>query len=65
MAAATRASHQQTGGGPSEIKTMTDIEKKFLQILGDDFGTGLPGIRVEPFEQVSIIFYTCSLVHIV
>ncbi|CAD0204883.1 unnamed protein product [Chrysodeixis includens] len=51
LAAATRASHQQTGRGPSQIKKMTDVEKKFLHILGDDFGSGLPDKRVEPFEQ--------------
>ncbi|CAD0206351.1 unnamed protein product [Chrysodeixis includens] len=31
---------------------MTDVEKKILQILGDDFGRGLSDKRVEPFEQI-------------
>ncbi|VVC94777.1 unnamed protein product, partial [Leptidea sinapis] len=55
LAASNKASHQQTGGGPTQIKKMTDIEIKFLQILGDDFGTGLPGMRVEPFERPTVL----------
>lgn len=42
-----------TGGGPSTARPLTEIERRFLQILGNDFGHGLPGVRVEPFAQVS------------
>ncbi|KOB68755.1 Uncharacterized protein OBRU01_10513 [Operophtera brumata] len=52
LAAAQRSSNEQTGGGPSTVKPLEDIEKKFLQILGENFGFGLPGARVEPFEDV-------------
>ncbi|XP_050670211.1 uncharacterized protein LOC126968990 [Leptidea sinapis] len=48
LAATTKASHHQTA---EEGRKLTDIEKKFLQILEGDFGTGLLGMRVKPFEQ--------------
>ncbi|KAI8422865.1 hypothetical protein MSG28_006605 [Choristoneura fumiferana] len=41
----------RTGGGPSDAPTLSEVEQKFLQILGGTFGSGLPGIRVEPFNQ--------------
>ncbi|XP_060810074.1 uncharacterized protein LOC132904180 [Amyelois transitella] len=53
--ALVRASHQLTGGGPSNVRPLTEIEEKFLVIVGQDFGTGLPGIRVQPnFEREPI-----------
>ncbi|XP_060800802.1 myb-related transcription factor, partner of profilin-like [Amyelois transitella] len=53
--ALVRASHQLTGGGPSNVRPLTEIEEKFLLIVGQDFGTGLPGIRVQPnFEREPI-----------
>jgi hypothetical protein len=57
MAAAANASRRQTGGGQSGLKPMTEIEKKFLDILGSDFAEGLPGMRVEPFEEVSFVLW--------
>ncbi|XP_041982518.1 uncharacterized protein LOC121735682 [Aricia agestis] len=52
MTAALRVSQQRTGGGPSQVREMNEIEKKFLNLLGEDFGQGVPGARVEPFEEV-------------
>ncbi|KAJ0172502.1 hypothetical protein K1T71_011641 [Dendrolimus kikuchii] len=43
-AVANHRSMQQTGGGPPSGKPLTELEKKFIQILGHDFGLGLPGI---------------------
>lgn len=48
-----RSSHSRTGGGPSTAKELTEIEEKFLGLLGDDFGMGIAGARVDPFEAVS------------
>lgn len=53
--AALRSSQTRTGGGPSTERCLTDIEKRFLQILGEDFGHGISGVRVEPFLEVKII----------
>ncbi|XP_052745475.1 myb-related transcription factor, partner of profilin-like [Bicyclus anynana] len=53
LAVAARASHQQTGGGAPLNRALTEIENKFLYILGEDFGSGLPGIRVEPLETLN------------
>lgn len=39
----------RTGGGPSTEQDLSEIELKFLQILGEDFGSGLPGVQVQPF----------------
>lgn len=49
--AALRSSQTRTGGGPSTERCLTDIEKRFLQILGEDFGHGISGVRVEPFLE--------------
>jgi hypothetical protein len=53
IVASNRASNQRTGGGQSEATSLSDIEKRFLQILGTSFGSGLAGVRVEPFNPVS------------
>ncbi|KAL4719801.1 hypothetical protein ACJJTC_004014 [Scirpophaga incertulas] len=37
-----------TGGGPSTEQPLTEIERKFLSILGEDYGSGLPGVQVRP-----------------
>ncbi|CAH2090929.1 unnamed protein product [Euphydryas editha] len=47
--AALRLSQRSTGGGPSTEQPLSDIENKFLQILGEDYGQGLIGVQVEPF----------------
>ncbi|KAL4720415.1 hypothetical protein ACJJTC_002351 [Scirpophaga incertulas] len=48
--AANSASLQQalTGGGPSTEQPLTEIERNFLSILGEDYGSGLPGVQVRP-----------------
>ena len=56
--ASARASLLRTGSGPSNEGRLSDLDLKFLQILGEDFGAGLPGVRVEPsFNFVSICMY--------
>ncbi|XP_041969147.1 uncharacterized protein LOC121725991 [Aricia agestis] len=47
--AALRLCQNRTGGGPSTEQPLSDIENKFLQILGEDYGQGLSGVRVESF----------------
>lgn len=51
-----RTSNSRTGGGPADVKPLMEIELKFLQILGQDFGAGLPGARVDPFLEVCNVF---------
>lgn len=51
-----RISLTGTGGGPSTARPWTEMDERFLIILGKDFGQGLAGIRVEPFAQVSKLF---------
>lgn len=65
---ALRLAQSATGGGPSTEQPLSDIESKFLQLLGEDFGQGLPGVRVEPFPEVSrnkcyslILFFLYSI----
>ncbi|XP_041988180.1 uncharacterized protein LOC121739709 [Aricia agestis] len=58
MTAALRVSQQRTGGGPSQVREMNEIEKKILNLLGEDFGQGVPGARVEPFEEVTEVGIT-------
>ncbi|KAL0902499.1 hypothetical protein ABMA27_000353 [Loxostege sticticalis] len=40
-----------TGGGPAADLELAKIEIKFLQILGDDYGFGLPGLQVDPLDH--------------
>ncbi|KAJ8714151.1 hypothetical protein PYW08_007771 [Mythimna loreyi] len=47
--AALRTSQNRTGGGPAEVQPLNDIEKKFLSLLGEGFGSGLPNTQVDPF----------------
>ncbi|CAF4890629.1 unnamed protein product [Pieris macdunnoughi] len=49
LAHLNRLSRDKTGGGKPVTKEISDLEQKFLSILGEDFGSGLPQIRVEPF----------------
>lgn len=48
---ALRASHVQTGGGPSTVNPLSNQETRFLEILGGDYGQGIPGVRVEPVRN--------------
>lgn len=41
-------SRQRTGGGPSIDIELSEIDKKFLSILGQDYGFGLAGVQVDP-----------------
>ncbi|CAK1551022.1 unnamed protein product [Leptosia nina] len=34
------------------MQPLLEIGRRFLQILGEDYGEGLPGVRVEPFAEV-------------
>lgn len=52
--ASLRLSRARTGGGPATEPLLTELEKKFLIILGEDYGQGLQGVRVEPFTEVSV-----------
>lgn len=51
--AAVRASLTRTGGGPAGEPALTDLEMKFLAILGQDYGAGIPNVQVDPFPEVS------------
>lgn len=44
------ASHRMTGGGPAEVPELTAIEHNLISLLGQGFGSGMPGARVEPFD---------------
>ncbi|KAJ8704994.1 hypothetical protein PYW08_012314 [Mythimna loreyi] len=48
--ASARAALQKNEGGTSNEGRLTDLEIKYLQILGDDFGASLPRVKVEPFD---------------
>lgn len=54
--AAVRQSQARTGGGPSDIPPLNEVERKFLSLLGENFGVGLPNVQVDPFPNVSIKF---------
>ncbi|KAF9422082.1 hypothetical protein HW555_002103 [Spodoptera exigua] len=47
--AALRTSQNRTGGGPADVNPLSDVEKKFLSLLGEGFGSGLPNTQVGPF----------------
>ncbi|KAH9644708.1 hypothetical protein HF086_016416 [Spodoptera exigua] len=47
--AALRTSQNRTGGGPADVNPLSDVEKKFLSLLGEGFGSGLPNTQVDPF----------------
>ncbi|XP_063830370.1 uncharacterized protein LOC135079689 isoform X1 [Ostrinia nubilalis] len=47
--ASIRAAQNRTGGGPSEAIPLNDLEKKFLSLLGEGFGSGIPNTQVDPF----------------
>lgn len=49
------SSSRRTGGGPSSDMELSEIERKFLALLGEDFGLGLPGIQVNPFPTQVIL----------
>ncbi|CAK1579549.1 unnamed protein product [Parnassius mnemosyne] len=52
--ATIRSAQSRTDGEPSNVPQLSTLEKKFLNIVGEDFGLGLPGIRVNPFEDSNI-----------
>lgn len=54
-----RSAQMGPGGEPPAAKFLTKIDRKFLEILGYNFGQGLPGV-VEPFTQVRKC-YCCLL----
>ncbi|RVE41270.1 hypothetical protein evm_014082 [Chilo suppressalis] len=43
-----RDARSGTGGGPSTEQPLTEMDLKFLSILGEDYGSGLPGVQVIP-----------------
>lgn len=48
------ASLARNGGGPASEPLLSDLDKRFLQVLGEDFGQGLQGVRMEQFAEVSV-----------
>ncbi|CAH2100315.1 unnamed protein product [Euphydryas editha] len=49
--AAVTSSHARIGGGPSSEKSLSEMDKKFLQLLINNFGQSLPGVKVDPFTE--------------
>ncbi|XP_060802970.1 uncharacterized protein LOC106134944 isoform X1 [Amyelois transitella] len=49
--AALHSSRRRTGGGSANEPPLSQIEDKFLSILGVDFGQGMAGIRVDPLTE--------------
>ncbi|XP_052757809.1 uncharacterized protein LOC113521440 [Galleria mellonella] len=43
-----RDASSQTGGGPSIYEELSEMDIKFLSILGADYGSGLPGVQMQP-----------------
>ncbi|CAH2085480.1 unnamed protein product [Euphydryas editha] len=50
--AAVKSSHATTEGGPCSEKSLSEMDKKFLQLLGNNFGQSLPGVKVDPFTEI-------------
>ncbi|KAF9793746.1 hypothetical protein SFRURICE_003570, partial [Spodoptera frugiperda] len=53
-ASTVRLSQTQTGGGPPSVPPLSDIEKKFISIMGEGYGSGLPNVQVDPFAPQAI-----------
>ncbi|XP_035432790.2 uncharacterized protein LOC118264404 [Spodoptera frugiperda] len=53
-ASTVRLSQTQTGGGPPSVPPLSNIEKKFISIMGEGYGSGLPNVHVDPFAPQAI-----------
>lgn len=49
MVAAINMDASATGGGPPQAQSLSEVEQRFLTIMGTGFGQGAPNVRVNPF----------------
>lgn len=48
---------QGARGGAAIAKALTETELRLLDLMGPGFGEGLPGVQVDPFNQVTFSYY--------